>query len=235
MRPKPSLVVAWIALLAALGGTAFAAVKIDSGDIKNGSLKSADLKNNAGAKGVDVVNGSVAGADVRDGSLAGSAIAEDSITGADVNEAALTVSRLVARLGGDSGVAIPSGGGPLVVPNLTYTQAADSTDRYIAGGTVTFAASCTAPRSVSGLLLIDGLVPSIDTIAGSFLISDNGAGAVTRSFSVGGSVAVGAPGLSQFRRGAPAPHALVFYGGSSCSAGAGVTLSSAGVDVVSNR
>lgn len=235
MTPKPSLVVALIALIAALAGTAYAAVGIDSADIKNGSLKSADFKNNAGVKGADVVNGSIAGADVGDGSVAGADIADDSLNGADVNEGALAISRLTAQIGGDSGATINAGLAPLAVPNLSYTQAADSTDRYVAGGVVSFAASCSIPRSATGYLLIDGLVPTGDNIVGTWTVTDSAAGAVTRSFTVAPVAGPGGPGTSQFRRETATPHAFVFYGSRTCSAGSGVTLSSAGIDVISHR
>ena len=80
-RPTPAMAVAFIALLAALSGTAVALPgtnSVDSGDIKNGQVKGKDLANNA-VTGKKVKNRSLTGADVRDNSL----------TGADVNEGTL--------------------------------------------------------------------------------------------------------------------------------------------------
>lgn len=43
-RPSPALVVAFVALLVALGGTAYAAIVITGKNVKNGSLTGADVK-----------------------------------------------------------------------------------------------------------------------------------------------------------------------------------------------
>ena len=80
-RPSPAMAVAFVALLAALSGTAIALPgtnSVDSGDIKNGQVKGKDIGKNA-VTGKKVKNGSLTGADVRDNSL----------TGADVNESTL--------------------------------------------------------------------------------------------------------------------------------------------------
>ena len=45
MRPRASMVVAVVALVAALGGTAYAATKFDSSDIVNRSLQGKDVAN----------------------------------------------------------------------------------------------------------------------------------------------------------------------------------------------
>jgi hypothetical protein len=80
-RPSPAMAVAFVALLAALSGTAIALPgtnSVDSGDIKNGQVKGKDVGRNA-VTGKKVKNRSLTGADVRDNSL----------TGADINEATL--------------------------------------------------------------------------------------------------------------------------------------------------
>ncbi len=62
-------VLALVALFIALGGVAWAAAKIDSGDVKDNSLKSEDLKDGKGVQGADVVPDSLSGAAVDEGSL----------------------------------------------------------------------------------------------------------------------------------------------------------------------
>jgi hypothetical protein len=79
--PSPSMAVAFVALLAALGGTAVAlpggnSVKKD--DIAAGAVNSSDLRNN-----------SVLGRDVRTSTLRGSDIGANTVTGSDVNEGSL--------------------------------------------------------------------------------------------------------------------------------------------------
>jgi hypothetical protein len=80
-RPSPAMAVAFVALLAALSGTAIALPgtnTVDSGDIINGAVRSKDVKNN-NLRGKDVRNGSLGTLDVKD----------DSLTGVDINESTL--------------------------------------------------------------------------------------------------------------------------------------------------
>jgi hypothetical protein len=70
-RPSPSMVVAFVALLAAVGGTAAALPgknTIDSGDIRKGAVKRADIARSA-VNGPKVANGSITGKDVKEGTL----------------------------------------------------------------------------------------------------------------------------------------------------------------------
>src|SRR5215208_6328726 len=80
-RPSPAMAVAFVALLAALSGTAIALPgtnSVNSGDIKNSTIRSKDVRNN-NLKGSDLRNGTVKSADVGD----------DSLTGMDINESTL--------------------------------------------------------------------------------------------------------------------------------------------------
>ena len=80
-RPTPAMAVAFVALVAALSGTAIALPgrnTVDSGDIKNKQVKGKDLANNA-VTGKKVKNGAVGSADV----------GNDSLTGDDINESTL--------------------------------------------------------------------------------------------------------------------------------------------------
>jgi hypothetical protein len=80
-RPSPAMGVAFVALLAALSGTAVAlpgANTVDSGDIKNNAVRSGDIRNN-NVNTRDLRNGTVTGTDTRD----------DSLTGLDIDESAL--------------------------------------------------------------------------------------------------------------------------------------------------
>jgi hypothetical protein len=80
-RPSPAMAVAFVALLAALSGTAIALPgtnSVDSGDIKNGQVKNKDVRRNA-ITGAKVKNSALRGADVRN----------DSLTGLDINESTL--------------------------------------------------------------------------------------------------------------------------------------------------
>ena len=76
--------VAYLALLIATSGTAYAVATVDSDDVVNNSLQSTDLMDDAAVKSVDVRDDTLAG-----GGLKGVDIAPNTLTGADVNESTL--------------------------------------------------------------------------------------------------------------------------------------------------
>jgi hypothetical protein len=67
-RPSHAVVVAYLALFVALGGTSFAVVKVGSRQIVNNSVATKDLKNND-VRGKDVRNNTLAGADIAESKL----------------------------------------------------------------------------------------------------------------------------------------------------------------------
>ena len=80
-RPSPAMAVAFIALLAALSGTAVALPgknTVDSGDIKKGAVKASDIGRNA-----------VTRPKIRNGAVNSQKVGDDSLTGADINESTL--------------------------------------------------------------------------------------------------------------------------------------------------
>ena len=79
--PSPAAALAFIALVAALSGTAIALPgknTVDSADIKNGQVKGKDIGRNA-VTGLKIKNGSATSADVRNNSLKGADIDESSL------------------------------------------------------------------------------------------------------------------------------------------------------------
>jgi hypothetical protein len=82
LRPTYGSVTATIALVAALGGTSYAAATITGKDIRNGSLTGADIKN-ASIKSRDIANGSLTGSDLRNGSLTSADVRDGSLMAAD--------------------------------------------------------------------------------------------------------------------------------------------------------
>jgi hypothetical protein len=88
-RPTPAMVIAFIALLAALSGTALALPgrnTVDSGDLRKGAVKKPDIGRNA-VNGSKVGKNSLTGADVR--GLKGADVTDESLTGNDVSESTL--------------------------------------------------------------------------------------------------------------------------------------------------
>jgi hypothetical protein len=80
-RPSPAMAVAFIALLAALSGTAVALPgknTVDSGDLKKNAVKPKDI-----------ANGAVTRPKIRNGAVNSQKVGNDSLTGADINESSL--------------------------------------------------------------------------------------------------------------------------------------------------
>lgn len=85
-RPSPALVLAFLALLVALGGVGYAAQKLP--------------KDSVGAKQIKA--DAVRGAEVQDGSLTGAEVQDGSLTGGDFAAGQLPASTFVMRQGPDA-------------------------------------------------------------------------------------------------------------------------------------
>ncbi len=73
-RPSPALVVSFVALFVALAGGAYAATKIDTGDIQKGAVTGKKLAKNA-VNSNKVKDASLTGGDLADGAISGSKLA----------------------------------------------------------------------------------------------------------------------------------------------------------------
>jgi hypothetical protein len=115
-RPAPATVIAVIALVVAMSGTAIgdsaisAAKRLVTGaGIKNGSLTGKDLK-----------NGSVTGRDLKDGSVTGTDLKDGSVTSSDIrNGAFLTMSQGDGRY---RGLSTPLTGADVADKSLTLSD-----------------------------------------------------------------------------------------------------------------
>lgn len=86
-----SHIIGYVALFIALAGTASALPgknTVDSGDIRNGQVKTADIRND-NVRGADIRTGAVGSSDVTNGALTGVDVAENGLTGSDINESTL--------------------------------------------------------------------------------------------------------------------------------------------------
>jgi hypothetical protein len=81
-HPTYGSVTATIALIAALGGTSYAAVTITGKNIRNDTITSADIRNDSIASR-DIDNGSVTGSDLKNGSVTGTDVDDGSLSVAD--------------------------------------------------------------------------------------------------------------------------------------------------------
>ena len=133
-RITPGLVVAVIALILALGGTASALPgkkNVDGNDLRKDVVKSKNLVDgqvrlndldddsvdstrvlDGALRGIDVQDSSLTGADVQDESLTGGDVANDSLTGDDVKESTLQgVMASPVRLVQNQTASLPNGVG----------------------------------------------------------------------------------------------------------------------------
>jgi hypothetical protein len=92
LKQAPALVVSLVALFAALSGAAVAlpgTETVNSGDIKNESVKSVDLKDNKAVASSDVIDETLNSADVQDESLTGTDVQNETLGSQDVADASL--------------------------------------------------------------------------------------------------------------------------------------------------
>jgi hypothetical protein len=73
LRPSPSMAVAFLALVVALGGTSYAVTRLPANSVGSKQLKA----------------GAVTRADIKNGAVNGAKVAKDALTGDDINEASL--------------------------------------------------------------------------------------------------------------------------------------------------
>jgi hypothetical protein len=172
-------VTATLALFVALGGGAYAAATIDSGDVVDNSLRSVDVKDDT-LKGRDIDDGTVGGTDVRDGTLGTKDVANGSLGGNDVADDSLT-SRDVANLADSGGIVKLSAG---------------DTVTLLRKGSLSLVASCTLEDEQTGAMRLKVLPHSTEegTLAdfgGSVVVitdeTEIGAGEDGEGFDASGS------------------------------------------------
>ncbi|HEU5106917.1 MAG TPA: hypothetical protein VFU11_13885 [Solirubrobacterales bacterium] len=86
LRPSPSFVISLLALIVALGGTAYAAAKIGSKDIKKNAITAPKIKKNA-ITTVKIKNEAVTGAKIKESSLGAVPSAVNAETAANATNA----------------------------------------------------------------------------------------------------------------------------------------------------
>ena len=78
MRITPATVIATVALVAAVGGTAYAATKIDTEDIANNAITARQVENDS-LKGKDFKEGGLKGSDIGDGKIGLDKLSDDAV------------------------------------------------------------------------------------------------------------------------------------------------------------
>jgi hypothetical protein len=115
-KPSPAMAVAFVALLAALSGTAIALPgtnSVDSGDIVNNTVR-----------GKDIRNGSVGGKDIKNGSVKSLDVGDDSLTGTDINEG--TLGKVPSAANADHATNADSATNATNATNATTAQTANT-------------------------------------------------------------------------------------------------------------
>lgn len=136
LAPSPSMVVAVIALVVALSGTAYAAATINGKNIKKGTITSKQIKDKT-ITGTDIKDGTIAGKDVKAGTLTADKIAAGVIP---------TVTPTpIASVSSTTDFTVPLGGGDATGMTLDYTVPAGA-NKIV----VTFNVSCEVSTTVDG-------------------------------------------------------------------------------------
>jgi hypothetical protein len=92
-RPSPAMVVALIALILTLAGTAVAAVKIGTNSLKNSAVTTKKLKNRA-VTGAKLAEGSVSTAKLAEGAVSTGKLAEGAVSTGKLAEGAVSAQKL---------------------------------------------------------------------------------------------------------------------------------------------
>jgi hypothetical protein len=148
--PSPSMVVALIALVVAMSGSAYAAVTINGKNIKKGTITAKQVKDKS-LTGTDIKDKTVTGADVKDLSLGTADLADSSVTGSKLAEGSVSGGKIAD--GSVSGSKIA--GGTIVPPPIgTATSASDFAVPGIAFSDVTgMTLNYTAPPGTTKLII----------------------------------------------------------------------------------
>ncbi len=219
-----------VAVFLVLGGaTALAASQLG----KN-SVGSKQLKKNA-VTAAKIKKNAVTRAKIKNTAVNGAKIADGSITGSDINAPSTPFSQATARLRNPATISFGTEA-PVLVG--TYAQPAGEDDQYLAGLTVTFAASCAAPRAALAYLMINPLDPNKPTtedISGWGIVIDKTGAAGTQKMNFV-PFHEGFRGMQSFAPSATESQSFYVYPVlGECNSGSGVTGSNFGVDVLGTK
>jgi hypothetical protein len=142
-RPSASMAVAFVALLAALSGTAVALPgknTVDSGDIKKGAVKSADVGRNA-VTGSKVKNDTLTGSDVNESTFGRVPSATSAATATNATNAVNATNATNASNAANANRAATAGGVDGRIPFLVKLSAGES-KTIATNGAVSFVVEC---------------------------------------------------------------------------------------------
>jgi hypothetical protein len=249
-----------LALITALGGTAYAAVTVTGSNVRDGSLTGADIKNGT-VSGSDIRNNTIFGSDIRESAINSDDIADGSITAADLHDGVL--SGAAGPKGdtgpkgdkGETGAPGPAGSGSTGSSTVVDRARSVTPVTPATRDPVTFPVALTGASWTQKADEVDQLVGSanITLPAGCVDGANYPGGVVEVSVSVGGGtpILVGSAGQAQspgtfevpvrftaptlFEPGADAVNTFsaVFY--DFCDSGPHATLNSLRLDAIGTR
>jgi hypothetical protein len=220
------------------GGTAIAAKQlgkktVGAKQLKNNAVTTAKIKKAAVTK-AKIKDGAIDSTKLADGSVTTTKIADGAVNGADIDAASTPFSQVVARI--RNGNQFPLAPGSFTIGS--YTQQPNEDNQYLPAIDVSFAASCSPPRTAVAKLLISPANPEAPTPtekAGYSLVIDQNAGAVTRRVEFG-SDPEGYGSLSRVPPLSPTTRTFVVkMEGGACSAGTGISITNSLVDVIGTK
>jgi hypothetical protein len=235
----------------AVGAGALASGAVGAGALANGAVGSDKLGPNAvtGEKiaanavgGAKIAAGAVTGDKIAGNAVGSGNIAPDAVTGdkiapgsvsaADINPAGAPFGQVVGRIRSTSAQALTTTPALYPLANPTFTQAAGQNLSWLGGIDVTFPSGCTQPRSASAYLSLDSPTPAtlnvpFLSIVGS--LSDTGAGTVSKTMQL--SASSGFPN-TLFESSAASAHTFSLLVFGNCTAGGGINVTSAGIDLI---
>lgn len=229
----------------AVGAGALAGGSVGAGALANGAVGSDKL----GANSVtnekianDAVNGAkIAGNAVGSGNIApdavtGDKIAPGSVSAADINPAGLPFSQVIARLRGTTPQALTTTPTFYPLANPTFVQPAGMNANWLSAVDVVFPAGCTQPRSAVTYMSVDSPTPAtlnVSYLSGIGQVADNGTGTVARRMEI--TPFSGGGPTSLFEPNADTAHTFSLLVFGTCTAGAGINATAAGIDVIGTR
>jgi hypothetical protein len=158
-RPTTGTVLSVVAITLALGGTGYAATKIGTAQLKDGSVTSAKIKD-GGVKSSDLASGAVTGAKIDAGAVDSAQIAGGAVTAGKIASAAVDGTKIAAGAVGTSKIAAGAVG-------TTQIAAAAVNGSKIAAASIDD--TKVVPASLTGASIKPASIPAADIAAGSFI------------------------------------------------------------------
>ncbi len=179
--PSPAMGVALVALVVALGGTSYAALRIGTNQIRNNAITSPKIRNGA-VKNIDLARNSVVTAKIVANAVTGLQIRDASVGNADLGNDAVNGAKVRAGAIGNSDLANDA-----VTSAKLHAAAVGNSDL--------------ADNSIASSKVADGSLTAADIKDGE-VVEGNGriaSVAVTLPDGASGTALIGAPGLGALR------------------------------------